>query len=312
MTGLALVFPGQGAQALGMGQDLAQRFPLAKQTLDQADEALGFSLSALMRDGPADELTLTENTQPAILTVSVAAYRVLAERVALDVKAAAGHSLGEYAALVAAGVLGFADALRAVRARGRLMQEAVPVAEGAMAAVMGLDAAHIDSILAGVHTDGAPVSVSGYNSPEQTTISGNAGAVAAASVALKESGARKVRPLDVSAPFHSSLMAPVERRLRTILEPLPLGPFAFPVVANVDAQRNTDPGRVVGLLIEQLTAPVRWVQSVHVMRDLGVTRFVELGPGRTLSALIKKSDRSLETLAVQDGDSLEAAVRSLS
>ncbi len=302
---LAVVFPGQGAQTPGMGQDLARRFPSSRRAFEEVDEALGYSLSSLIADGPAERLTLTEYAQPAILAVSVAAWRALGELVELRPVVAAGHSLGEYTALVAAGVLELADAVRAVRARGRSMQEAVPVGEGAMAAVIGLEAARIDAVLASL-CDG-PVGVAGYNSPEQTTISGTAPAVAAASPALLAAGARRVRPLEVSAPFHSVLMAPVEADLRSVLEPLPLAPFAFPVVANADARANRDPGRVVSLLLEQLTAPVRWVQSVRAMRALGATRFVELGPGRTLTALVKKTDRSLETCAVPDADGVEAA-----
>jgi [acyl-carrier-protein] S-malonyltransferase len=311
MPGLAVVFPGQGSHAVGMGVDLGLRFPVARRVFDEADEALGVGLSALMRDGPTETLALTENAQPAILTVAVAAWRVLCQARPLQPLATAGHSLGEYAALVAAGVLDFADAVRAVRARGRLMQEAVPVGLGAMAAVVALAPDRIAEILAGISTPEAPVTVAGYNSPDQTTISGARSAVDRATQALTEAGARRVLPLRVSAPFHCPLMRPVEIPFRAVLAPMNLGVFAMPVVTNVEAKPNTDPSRVKHLLVEQLTAPVRWVESVREMQRLDVTCFVELGCGMTLTGLIKKIDATVETTNIEDGATFAAALTHL-
>ena len=308
MSGLAFVFPGQGTQAVGMGVSLGQRSSVASHTFEEVDTALGFELSALMRDGPVERLGLTENAQPAILAVGVAAWRVLQEVRPCVPVATAGHSLGEYAALVAAGVVELGDAVRAVHARGRLMQEAVPVGEGAMAAVISLAPEKIIEVLAGISTSASPVTVAGFNSPEQTTISGAKDAVARASKALVEAGARRVLPLKVSAPFHCPLMQPVAAPLCRVLEPLQLGPFAMPVVTNVEAAPNTEASRVKPLLIEQLTKPVRWVESVVRMKAMGVSLFVELGAGKSLAGMIKKIDPSVLTRSIEDGASLDAAL----
>jgi [acyl-carrier-protein] S-malonyltransferase len=294
-----------------MGRELADRYAVARRTFEEADDALGESLSRLLWQGPGDALALTANAQPAILATSVAAWRALQQEAGAEPVVAAGHSLGEYSALVCAGAIQVADAVRAVRERGRLMQEAVPVGEGAMAAVIGLDAERIDATIREAATDREPIGVAGFNSPEQTTISGAAGAVERARARLGEAGARRVVPLDVSAPFHSPLMAPVAAPLRAVLEKIPIGRLRFPVVANVDATPNRDPDRLIDLLIAQLTAPVHWVESVRAMRATGATRFVELGAGRTLSGMIRKTERTLETLAVGDPASLDAAVRVL-
>ncbi len=311
MTGLALVFPGQGSQAPGMARELADRTTAARDTIAEADTALGTDLSRLMFEGPAEELQLTHNAQPAILTASVAAWRALSESCEMTPVVAAGHSLGEYSALVCAGVLRFADAVRAVRARGQLMQEAVPVGEGAMAAVIGLAADALDGVVRDIDTPQAPLGVAGYNSPDQITISGAVAAVDRAAVALEEAGARRVIRLEVSAPFHSSLMEPVKARLRQVLEPLDLGAARFPVVSNVEATPNDDAGRVIDLLIRQLTQPVRWVESIAAMQEAGATRFVELGAGRVLCGMIRKIDRGIATLNVEDGKSLDATVAEL-
>lgn len=305
MGGLALVFPGQGAQALGMGLSLARCSAAAASTLAEADRVLGFSLTRLLADGPVEALTLTANAQPAILTVSVMAHRALAERVALSPVAAAGHSLGEFSALVAAGTLSFVEALRLVRLRGELMQAAVPVGRGGMAAVVGLDQAAITAVLREIDSPEAPVGISGFNSPEQITISGEAAALGRAVDLLKARGARRIKPIAVSAPFHSPLMASVAAALDAELDRLKLAKPAFPVVANVDATANTDPLRVRELLVCQVTAPVRWVDSVRALRALGITRFVELGPGRSISKLITKTDPVAETLRVEDDSTLE-------
>ncbi len=308
MSNTAFVFPGQGSQAVGMGIDLAARSPAARDTFAEADAALGFSLSTLLRDGPSDLLALTENAQPAIVTVAVAAYRAFLEHKSLVPVATAGHSLGEYAALVAAGAMTFKDAVVAVRARGRLMQQAVPVGVGAMAAVINLPAERVTEILAALSTEAAPVTVAGYNSPEQITISGTKEAVERAAKALTEAGARRVLPLKVSAPFHCPLMRPVEMPLLAVLEPMPLSPMTVPVVTNVTAQPNQDLTRVKPLLIEQLTAPVRFIESVAAFRSLGVTRVIEFGAGRTLTGFIKKIDPTLAVFNVEDGASLDATL----
>jgi [acyl-carrier-protein] S-malonyltransferase len=311
MSGLAFVFPGQGSQAVGMGKDLADRSAAARETFAEVDDALGASLSRLSWEGPADELELTANAQPAILATSVAAWRALTEMRDVEPIMAAGHSLGEYSALVCAGGLRLADAARAVRERGRLMQEAVPVGRGAMAAVIGLEAERIDAVIREMTTAQDPIGVAGFNSPEQTTISGTARAVEKVGAALREAGAKRVLPLKVSAPFHSPLMKPVEAPLRVVLESTSMTAMRFPVVANVDATPNSDAARLVDLLIAQLTAPVRWVESVRAMSAAGSTRFVELGAGRTLSGMIRKIDRALETVGVGDAASLDAAVEKL-
>ncbi len=302
----AFLFPGQGSQAVGMGQALAKAFPEARAVFAAVDDALSESLSGLCFDGPADALTLTANTQPAILAVSLAAHAVWAAR-AEGPSHLAGHSLGEYSALVAAGALGLADAARAVRARGRFMQEAVPKGEGAMAAVLGLDAARVTALcqqLAGEDV----LAPANYNTPEQTVVAGHARAVERAAPHFKEAGAKRVVPLNVSAPFHCALMAPVVPRLKDILATVRVGAVRVPVVTNVEARPNTDTSRVVPLLLQQVTAPVRWVQSVQAMAAAGVTRMVELGPGRVLSGLVRSTSRQLEVLNVEDVASLEKAL----
>lgn len=311
MSGLAFVFPGQGSQAVGMGKELADRSAVARQTFEEADDALGSSLSRLLWDGPADQLAYTANAQPAILVASVAAWRALREVRDVEPLMAAGHSLGEYSALVCAGALQLADAVRAVRERGRLMQETVPPGQGAMAAVIGLDADRVAEVIRKVTSEDEPIGVAGFNSPEQTTISGTVWAIETAKIALEQAGARRVLMLNVSAPFHSPLMRPVELQLRAVLESMPIGAMRVPVVTNVDATPNSDPARLVDLLVAQLTAPVRWVESVKAMSAAGAKRFLELGAGRTLSGLIRKIDRSLETIAVGDAESLDAAVEKL-
>jgi [acyl-carrier-protein] S-malonyltransferase len=314
---LALLFPGQGSQAVGMGKELVASSPAAKLVFAEADEALGEKLSTLILEGPADELKRTKNTQPAIVTTSIAALRALEERGAFEkVKPsfAAGHSLGEYSALVAAGSLGFADAVRAVRARGTFMQEAVPEGEGAMAAVLGMDAATIQSIIAATTTTTAYVACANFNGPEQTVIGGTVAGVANATAALKARGAKKVMPLPVSAPFHCALMAPVQPRLDDVLAKLAFGAMSFPIVTNVEAVANDDAGRVRGLLVEQVVAPVRFTEIAALLIARGVTTFVEIGPGKALVGMVKRAPGLLEgskLLNVEDDKSLATTLAAL-
>lgn len=307
---IAYVFPGQGSQTVGMGKALATQFPEAKEIFERADAALGEKLSELIFEGPEESLRLTANTQPAILTVSAAAHAVLAKRVKTAPVLVAGHSLGEYSALVAVGALSLEDAVRAVRARGRFMQEAVPAGVGAMAAILGLDPEKVK--LACEETAGAEVvAPANYNSPEQTVIAGHAGAVERASARCKELGAKRAVPLPVSAPFHCSLMQPVRPRLADVLASATVRAPSAPVVTNVEATPNADPARIVPLLLEQVTAPVRWIECTRAMVAAGVVRFVELGPGKVLGGLIKRIDKSVETFNVEDPASLEKTLAGL-
>ena len=302
----AWVFPGQGAQVVGMAADLAERFTVAKDTLAEADDALGFSMSALMAKGPMEQLTLTANTQPAIVAHSVAVVRVLRDAGIEEPIAVAGHSLGEYSALVAAGALSLADALRAVRARGQFMQEAVPPGVGAMAAVIGLDAATVTQTCASLSRDDALVCAANFNDPTQTVIAGHQAGVEAAMPALKEAGARRVLPLPVSAPFHCPLMAPVQKRLHDVLLNLEIADPVMPVVANVDAQANHQGDRIQTLLVEQVCAPVRWVECVRSLRTSGATELLELGPGRALAGMVRRIDKELPTTSLGTADQISA------
>lgn len=305
----AFIFPGQGSQTVGMGKALHDAFPEAKAIFDEADAALGEKLSTLCFEGPEDALKLTANTQPAILTVSVAAHAVLSKRVPAPAFVA-GHSLGEYSALVASGALSLTDAVRAVRARGTFMQEAVPAGVGAMAAVIGLAPDQVKAACDAA-AQGQVVSPANYNSPEQTVIAGDAAAVERAQGLLKEAGAKRVLPLPVSAPFHCALMQPVKPRLQAVLEALTVSPLRTPVVTNVEAAPNADAARVVGLLVEQVTHPVRWIESVEALRQAGVTKVVEVGPGKVLCGLVRRISKELEILNVEDPASLEKAVAAL-
>jgi [acyl-carrier-protein] S-malonyltransferase len=296
---LAVFFPGQGSQYVGMGKDLWENSPVARRTFEQAGEALGIDAAALCFDGPEEKLRLTANTQPAILTVSVAAWRALTAEFKAFPLCAAGHSLGEYAALVASGVIQFEDAVRAVRQRGQFMQEAVPEGQGAMAALLGLDPEIVDSLC---REDPGPgvVSPANYNAPGQIVISGDADAVERVSKAAQEGGARKVMPLPVSAPFHSPLMIPAGERLRDVLDGLALGDFSFDVISNVDAASYPGPEALVDILIRQVSRPVRWQECVEAALEKGADLVAELGPKKVLSGLMKRINPRVEVAQAED------------
>src|SRR5215469_2045903 len=306
MGKLAFLFPGQASQYPGMGRDLAEKYPESRAVFDEADAALGFSLFKLCCEGTEEALKQTENTQPAILAVSVAAYRALEKR-GITPDFAAGHSLGEYSALVAAGGLDFADAVKIVRGRGRYMQEAVPAREGAMAAILGLPPSEVAEVCKKA-ADHEVVSPANLNSPEQTVISGAAAAVKRAVEIASQSGAKRAVILAVSAPFHCAMMAPAQRRLETDLRAATFHPLKFPVVTNVDAESVTTADEARDALIRQVTHPVRWLDSIHEMIEAGVTVFVEVGPGKVLTGLMRQIDRSVRAFNVEDAASLEAAI----
>jgi [acyl-carrier-protein] S-malonyltransferase len=283
---IAFVFPGQGSQKVGMGKTLAELSPVVRDTFAEADEALGEPLSRLCFEGPEDRLVLTENTQPAILTVSVAACRLLASR-GLAPDLVAGHSLGEYSAHVAAGTIAFADALRIVRRRGQYMQRAVPVGTGGMAAVLGLESALVEQACRDA-AEGEIVSPANFNDPLQTVIAGHTAAVKRAGERAKALGARRVLPLNVSAPFHCALMKPAEDRLAPELRALATHTPRVPVVANVDAEPKRDAASSIEALVRQVSSPVRWLQVVGCLASSGVRTYVEVGPGAVLSGLIQR------------------------
>jgi [acyl-carrier-protein] S-malonyltransferase len=309
---IAFVFPGQGAQKVGMGESLAKAFPICRNVFDEADAALGHSLSAMCFEGPADVLQMTENTQPAILAMSIAVLR-LAESRGVRAEFAAGHSLGEYAAHVAAGTFAFSDAVRIVRRRGRYMQEAVPVGEGAMAAILGLDADAVARACTETMAalSGRVVSPANLNAPGQVVIAGHADAVSAASERAKVLGAKRAIPLAVSAPFHCALMKPAEERLAPELEALSTSNPRIPVIANVDAEPKRDARAAIEALIRQVSSPVRWEEVVKRLVAEGATTFVELGPGTVLAGLIKKIDRSVQVMSIEDEQGLDAALTQL-
>ncbi len=287
-----------------MGAALAEAFPICRETFDEADAALGDPISQVCLEGPADRLTLTENTQPAILTVSVAAWRLLASR-GFAPSFVAGHSLGEYSAHVAAGTFAFADAVRIVRRRGRYMQEAVPVGAGAMAAVLGLDAERVAQACAEA-AQGDVVSPANMNAPGQVVIAGSKEAVARAGARARELGAKRIIPLPVSAPFHCALMKPAEERLAPELRALSVRDPGVPVVANVDAEPKRDAAAAIEALVRQVSMPVRWEDSVRRLASEGVRAYVELGPGSVLSGLVRKIDREATVLNLENPEGLKA------
>lgn len=311
-TKIALLFPGQGSQTVGMGRELHDQFPAARSVFEEADEALGFSISKLCFEGPEDQLKLTENTQPAILTVSVAALRVLADRLDAATMAgaiAAGHSLGEYSAHVAAETFSFADAVRAVRNRGRYMQEAVPAGEGAMAAILGLSAELVaEACAAAVAQSGGVAAAANLNSAEQTVISGSRATVERAAALSKERGAKRTVMLPVSAPFHCALMLPAQQRLAEDLAKVPFRDPAIPVVSNVDAAWVTSNSAARDALIRQVTGAVRWVECEQQLLEENPSHFIEVGPGRVLSGLLRQMDRTQICLNVENLASLEKTI----
>jgi [acyl-carrier-protein] S-malonyltransferase len=311
MSKTAFLFPGQGSQSVGMGRDLASSFPIARRTFEEANDALGFDLANLCFQGPEEQLRLTEFTQPAIFTVSVAALRVLAEA-GVTADYVAGHSLGEYSANVAAGAIEFAVAARTVRRRGQLMQQAVPAGQGAMAAILGMPAETVVAVCRDASSEGAPVEPANLNSPEQTVISGTTAAVERAIALAKERGAKRAVLLQVSAPFHCSLMQPAQDGLAPILQEIPFSAAKVPVVVNVDAALITDGAQLRDALIRQVTRAVHWTQSMQLLIAEGVTTFVEVGPGKVLSGLLRQIDRSQKCAQVEDPASLEKLLAVLS
>jgi [acyl-carrier-protein] S-malonyltransferase len=310
MAKVAYIFPGQGSQAVGMGKDLFDNFAAAREVFEEADDALRFPISEMCFSGGEADLQLTANTQPAILTASVAAYRAARAEGLEDPFVVAGHSLGEYSALVAAGVLDFSDAVRTVRSRGKYMQEAVPIGVGGMAAIMGLD---VEAVEAGCDeaAEGQVCSPANINSPSQVVIAGNMEAVDRARDIFKAKGAKRAIKLNVSAPFHCALMMPAQERLAVDLEQLSYGDCLFPIVHNVDAAQNANASIISDMLTRQVSSPVRWLESVRNMRIAGVEQFVEIGPGKVLTGLLRQIDRDAVYSNIESSDSLRSTLETL-
>lgn len=303
---VALLFPGQGSQTAGMGKALAQQFPVAASTFAEVDEALGMSLSTLCFEGPDDDLKLTTNAQPAIVATSIAVLRVLQQETGVQLTVVAGHSLGEYSALVAAGALTLADAVRIVRERGRLMQEAVPVGVGAMAAIFNLSADDVLQVCQEA-AQGEVVSPANLNGGGQIVVAGHADAVRRAMTVAKARGAKRAVELAVSAPFHCALMSPAAEGLARVLEAISVSPLIVPVIANVTADVNQDPTRVKDLLVQQVTAPVRWEESMLKLKSLGCAAAIEVGPGKVLAGLLKRIVAELSCVSISDPATLADA-----
>jgi [acyl-carrier-protein] S-malonyltransferase len=309
MGKVAFVFPGQASQYPGMGKELAEMYPSAKAVFDEADKALGFSISKMCFEGSEEELKLTANTQPAILTCSIATYRVLEEK-GLAPDFVAGHSLGEYSALVAAGSLKFADAVRLVRKRGSYMQEAVPAGKGAMAAIMGLSPAVVSDVCKRA-AQGQVCAPANLNSPDQTVISGDADAIKRAVELASQAGAKRATILPVSAPFHSALMMPAQEKLEHELKKTHFDKLRVPLVTNVDADTIETGDQARDALVRQVTAAVHWEESVRLLIEEGVNTFVEIGPGKVLTGLLRQIERSVATLNVEDETSLLKTVEKI-
>ncbi|WP_339248193.1 ACP S-malonyltransferase [Bacillus sp. FSL R5-0523] len=310
MSKIAFLFPGQGSQFIGMGKELYEQVPAAKRLFDEADETLETKLSSLIFEGDAEELTLTYNAQPALLTTSIAVLEKFKES-GITPDFTAGHSLGEYSALVAAGALSFKDAVYTVRKRGEFMNEAVPAGEGAMAAILGMDAEALKQVTDKVTEEGNLVQLANLNCPGQIVISGTAKGVELASELAKENGAKRAIPLEVSGPFHSELMKPAAEKLKEVLDACDIKDADIPVISNVSADVMTDKADIKEKLIEQLYSPVRFEESINKLIAEGVTTFIEIGPGKVLSGLVKKVNRRLKTIAVSDPETIELAIQTL-
>ena len=310
MTKIAFIFPGQGSQSVGMGQQLVENNVDCRNFYEQANEVLGFSLSELMLNGPADELTKTYNAQPALLTTSSMVAHKLKEAGIIP-HFTAGHSLGEYSALVASNVLSFEDAVLLVHQRGLYMNEAVPAGEGAMAAILGLGRDELSAVTSVVSNNGEVVQIANLNCPGQIVISGTAVGVEQASSKAKEAGAKRAIPLVVSGPFHSELMRPAAQQLDAAISAIELKAATVPVISNVTAEPVTNANQIKNLLVEQLYSPVRWEESVQLMIEQGTTIFIECGPGKVLSGLVKKIDRTVTTYCVHDEVTLQQVITEL-
>jgi [acyl-carrier-protein] S-malonyltransferase len=303
MKPIAFIFPGQGSQYVGMGKELYENFSVAKKIFEEADDALHLSISGLCFNGPEEALKLTENTQPALLTTSIATLKVLQAEKGLIPQFTAGHSLGEYSALVGSGAFTFAEAVKIVRLRGKFMQEAVPVGVGAMAAVLGMEREQVEKICEEV-SSGEVLTPANFNCPGQIVIAGHAKAVERAIERVKKDG-KKAVPLPVSAPFHSPLMKPAGERLEKALEEISVSNLRIPVVTNVEAEVNTSKDRVKGLLVAQVSSPVRWEESMRKMIGKGIEQVLEIGPGKVLSGLMKRIDNRIETGNLEDLQTLK-------
>lgn len=310
MSKIAFLFPGQGSQSVGMGQDLAEKYEEVKNIFNEADQALSDSLSELIKNGPQETLTLTTNAQPALLTTSIAVLQKVKE-FNIEADYVAGHSLGEYTALVAAGSLEFRDAVQIVRKRGEFMEVAVPNGQGSMAAILGMDAEKLTEITDQVTETVSSVQLANLNCPGQIVISGTKEGVDKACELAKENGARRAIPLEVSGPFHSRLMEPASQKLDEVLQNHSIVDAKIPVISNVTAEPVTDAEQIKDLLIKQLYSPVRWEDSIKTMIDLGVDTFIEIGPGKVLTGLVRKIDRKVKTYNIFDEDSLNKTVEQL-